>query len=167
MQVSRRTFVTGAAALSAVAALGLVVVPLPDAAEGYAVLSTGEVATVRALYDAMFPPGNRFGVAGSDVDLSGAVDASFADDLEPAVVPAFRQLLRAIGASPLPTHGRCFADLAHAERVAVLAAWADPSGLPRRLAWEALKVPLAMVWFAQAPVLATIGWRAECGGGTA
>lgn len=167
--VTRRALIGGTAALAAVAALGIGVGfgVLPGAAEGFEVLSEDEVATVRALYDAMFPPGNTFGVAGRDVDLAPRIDVAFAQEMEPELMPAFRYLLRAISLSPVPTHGARFAELDFEGRRAVLANWTDPENLPKRMGWEALKVPLAMAWFGQRAVLDSIGWRAECAMGTA
>lgn len=166
--VSRRALIGGTAAVAAVAALGAGVGfgVLPEPASGLVVLSEEEAGTIRALYDAMFPPGNSFGVAGHEVDLVARLDVAFAEEMEPETMPAFRYILRAISLSPVPTYGARFAELDFAGRRQVLANWTDPGNLPKRMAWEALKVPLAMAWFGQPEVLTSIGWRAECAVGT-
>lgn len=165
MNLSRRALLGAGAAVAALGAIGFTVADLPAPAPGFLVLSEGEAATIRALYDVLFPPGNAFGVAGRDVDLAPRIDLAFADELDPDLVPAFRLLLRAIDLGALPVYGSRFADLAEDARRTYFASWEDPANLPLRMGFEVLKVPLSMAWFYQPDVLHRIGWRASCAAG--
>lgn len=167
MVLSRRALLASAAALAALGGAAVAVGPLPSPAAGHEVLSDEEIVLVAALGDAMFPPGNPLGVAGASLPLAERVDELLGDTLDPMVAPVFRRVLQALDDGTLVSRGARFAALPLDARREVLAHWDDNDVLPRRAAFDALRLVMGMAYFTRPEVLASIGWRAPCARGTA
>lgn len=162
MLLTRRRLMLAGAALAAVGLGGWAVATLPEPGAGRLALSDDEVALVEALGEAMFPPGNPVGVAGSSLALGAAVDELLGDTLDPMVGPLFRHILAALDAGTLVSRGARFGALPLEARVDVLAHWDDNALFPRRAAYDALRLVMGMAYFNAPEVLAAIGWRARC-----
>lgn len=158
MALSRRKLLVGAAAVAAVAALGIPAVELPPAAPGLLVLSEYERALVAALGEAFFPPDNALGIDAAAVGIADEVDRLVGDELDPIVAPVFRYLLRALDVGTTASRGAGFASLPLPERRAVLDTWADNAVLPRRLAFDTFKTVLGLAFFNVPAVKQAVGW---------
>ena len=163
--LNRRALLLAGAAAASLAAAGVSVAVLPDAAPDLHVLSDDERAVVAALGEAFFPAGSPLGVSAADVDLPRRVDALLAEDLDPVVAPVFRDLLEALEGGTLVSRGATFSALPLEVRREVVATWAGPVILPRRLAYDALKSVLGMAFFNAPEVVARVGWSPRCHGG--
>ena len=161
--VSRRNFLVASLAAGAVVATGGFTARLGPAAPGAAVLTAHEIAIVDAIAEAMFPAG-RFPVDGVQAQVGPHVDRIVAELLDPPRLSGFRFVLRAVEMGTQVARGVRFTRLPLADRAEVLEAWADPSVFPRKVGFDVLKLFLGMAYFRHPAVLATIGWRAECGG---
>lgn len=164
--LSRRKFLAASSATLAALAVGGVVgagaLELPVAAPGRFCLSGHEVLLVQALAEALFPPGNALGVTAVGMDLAGEVDELMGDRLDPVVTPVFRRVLQVLDDGTLVSRGARFADLPLGARVDVMAAWAEPGVLARRLMYDALRTVVGMVFFCRPEVCSVIGWRPAC-----
>ena len=161
----RKVLATAGSALAAVAVGGVVGVgalELPAAAAGRACLSNHELLLVQALAEALFPPGNALGVTALGMDLAGEVDELMGDRLDPVVTPVFRRVLQALDDGTMVSRGARFADLPLDVRVGVMASWAEPGVLARRLMYDALRTIVGMVFFCRPEVVSAIGWRPAC-----
>jgi hypothetical protein len=158
MALSRRVLLLSGAAMAAVSAVGVEAVSLPSAAEGRRLLSLGELDLVRAVGEALFPPGNPMGIAADVVDLGEAVDALVGDYMDPIVAPVLRYLLRALDVGTTASRGVPFGSLSLEDRRAVLDTWADNAVLPRRLAYDTFKTILGMAFFNSEAVRDAAGW---------
>lgn len=162
MLVSRRTLMLATAALGAVGVAGIGAATLPDPAPGALVLAASELALVEALAEAMFPPDNPLGVSGAGLGMPERVDELLGDTLDPMVQPVFRHVLAALDAGTLVSRGSRFVALPLADRIDVLSHWDDNDLFPRRAAFDALRLVMAMAYFYAPGVAASIGWRARC-----
>lgn len=162
MLFSRRALLFSGTAAAGLTAVGVPVSVLPPASPGFLLLSPGEVALVSAIGEAFFPPGSALGVASADVDLPLLVDTLLAEELDPAVQPVFRYLLRAVDAGTFASRGASFASLPLEDRRMVLDNWADNAIFPRRVAYDALKSVIGMAFFNAPAVVERIGWSPSC-----
>ncbi len=160
--MDRRALLASSLALVGLVGVGALALPLPDAASGRRVLSDDEARTCAALAEAYFPPGNPLGVAASDTDLVGRLDAHCAEVYEPEVVLAFRWALRAVNAAVLARGGDLAAMPLEARR-AVVAAWSENDLLPRRLLQDLLRMALGIAFFNTPEARAAVGARPACG----
>lgn len=164
--LNRRKFLAGSGAALAALAVGGVVgagaVELPQPAAGRFCLSGHELLLVQALAEALFPPGNALGVSAVGMDLAAEVDELMGDRLDPVVTPVFRRVLQVLDDGTLVSRGARFADLPLGARVDVMAAWAEPGVLARRVMYDALRTIVGMVFFCRPEVCAVIGWRPGC-----
>lgn len=168
MTVTRRAVLVSGAAVAAVAALGVQLADLPASAPGGLLLSHDERHLVRAVGDAMFPPGNALGVSAEDVDVGQLVDDLMGSVLDPVVAPVFRYLLRALDLGTLASRGVAFSGLPREARREVLENWSDNAILPRRLAYDTFKTILGMAFFNAPEVRRGLGWdSSDCHGGAA
>ncbi len=151
-------------ALSAVAAGGVWEgASLPPPAMGALCLSARELGLVQALAEALFPPGSALGVSAVGMDLAAEVDELIGDRLDPVVRPVFRLAMEGLDDGTWVSRGARFVDLPIADRVAVLAHWADNAVLARRMTYDALRTVVGMVFFCRPEVTAAIGFRPGCG----
>lgn len=163
--IDRRTLLKGGLATGA--ALALVgAVQLPAAAPGLLALSEREAEIVAAVAEVLFP-GAPFPVSGVEAGIVAKVDHIVADSIPEVGATLFRYLLRTLEWGTLAGRGVRFSDLDLAGRHEVLSVWHQPGVLPRKIAWDALRMILAMAYFSHPEVRAHMGWRAECGGGVA
>lgn len=167
MHITRRQLVAATAACAALAGAGGVLAHLPAAAPGRHTFSAAELEVVAALADAFFPPGNPVGVSGAAVDVAAELDRLLAEDLDPVVGPVFRHLLRGLEYGAAATHGARFSRLERPLREEILADWAEPGNVPRRMAYEVLKTCIGWAWFSAPAVRAGLGWVSECHVGAA
>ena len=154
----------GGAALGGIAAAGGIATHLEPPAPGAWVLSAAELNTVRAVGEIMFPAG-VFPIDGTDPSVIAEVDRIVGDMLDSLRARAFRYVLRTLEYGTIATRGSRFSKLDLEHRRAVLAVWADPEVLVRRVSWDSLRVILAMAFFVQPEVCTAMEWRALCGGG--
>ncbi len=164
--ITRRQVLAATAAVTALGSGG-VLAHLPAPAPGRKLFSASEVEIVAALAEAFFPLGNPIGVAGGAVDVAGELDRLLVDDLDHVVAPVFRHLLRGIEYGSVATHGARFTALEPLAREEVLADWAEPGNVPRRMAYEVLKTCVGWAYFNAPQVRAALGWEAECHAGAA
>lgn len=122
---------------------------------------------MQAVGEALFPPGNPLGVTGAEVDLATRVDDLLGDHLDGEVGMVFRYVLRLLENGTLASRGTSFSALPLEERVDVLATWEDTGVLPRRLAYDALRLVYGMAFMTSREVLAVVGWAPRCRGGSA
>lgn len=167
MVFSRRNLLVGGGALAALAAVSVPAVVLPEAAEGRFLLGDAELRLVQAVGEALFPPGNPLGVSGAEVDLATRVDELLGDYLDGEVGLVFRYVLRLLEHGTLASRGTSFSVLSLDERVDVLATWADTGVLPRRLAYDALRLVYGMAFMTSPRALSAVGWAPRCRGGSA
>jgi hypothetical protein len=160
--VTRRTLLTGGVVAAAMAVVTGVGVRLPVAAAGRLALSAEELRVVRALAEVMFPSGH-FPRSGVEVGVEEEVDRIVGDVIAPVQAAAFRYVLRALEWGTMASRGLRFSALPLAERREVLAVWAEPGPLPRRIASDAVKAVMGMAYFSDRSVLDHIGYRATCG----
>ncbi|MBM4369047.1 MAG: gluconate 2-dehydrogenase subunit 3 family protein [Deltaproteobacteria bacterium] len=164
--ITRRQVLAATAAVTAIGSGG-VLAHLPSPAPGRKLFSAAEVEVVTALAEAFFPAGNPIGVAGGGVDVAGELDRLLVDELDHVVAPVFRHLLRGIEYGSVATHGARFSALEPLAREEVLAEWAEPANVPRRMAYEVLKTCVGWAYFNAPQVRAALGWEAECHAGAA
>lgn len=167
MWLTRRILLITAAATGALAAAGFELVQLPPVAPGSWALSEGELESVTALGEAMFPPGNPLGVSGPDVGIAHRVDHLIGQDLDPEIRDLFRYLLKALDEGTLLSRGQRFGALSLEDRRSVLAHWEDNDLLPRRALYDGLRLVMGMAFFNTSEVNAAIGWKASCHLGSA
>ena len=165
--ISRRAVVTSAAALAALAVLGLQEATLPSPGPDAQVLSPAEAHLVACLGVALFPVGNPLGVSGADVDLPAAVDELLGNTLDHEIQLVFRYFLRALDQGTRVARGMGFGSLPEAARREVLATWSDNAVLPRRMMHDLFRLVMGMAFFNEPAVVAAVGWRAECSVGSA
>jgi hypothetical protein len=130
-------------------------------ASGRRVLSPSEAATVSAIAEALFPPGNGLGVSAADVDVAGAVDAQLASLLknERRIVRAF---LVAFESWPRASLKGAFSSLPLPDRIAMLRELETGSGTSRQVA-SLVRTIVGAPFFEDERVLAAIGHRWGCG----
>lgn len=165
MHTRRHILRASTAVLALVAVVGVTgfeVVSLAAPAPGRFCLSPRELDLVQALAEALFPPGSALGVSAVDMNLSFEVDELIGDRLDPVVTPVFRHVLQVLDDGTLLSRGARFADLELAERIEVMAAWAEPGVLARRMMYDALRTVVGMVFFCRPEVNAVIGWAPTC-----
>lgn len=117
-------------------------------APGRKLLSEGEARLVAALADAYLPPGNAFGVAGSDVEIAAGVDQYLAA-LPPTQARLLRGLLITVDLWPrisLRSRSR-FVALSREERTSVLAAFETSTSRERRQLASLLRLLVAIPFF--------------------
>ncbi|GDX79996.1 hypothetical protein LBMAG42_18070 [Deltaproteobacteria bacterium] len=90
-----------------------------------------------------------------------------AEDLDPVVAPVFRHLLRGLEYGAVATHGGRFSRLERPLREQILAEWAEPGNVPRRMAYDVLKTCIGWAWFNAPEVRAGLGWQSSCHVGAA
>lgn len=139
MPITRRQLLVATSACTALAGKGGVLAQLPAPAPGLAMLSQGELEIVSALADAFFPPGTALGVWGASQNVAEELDRLLVEDLDPVVGPVFRHLLRGLEHGAVTTHGGRFSRLERPLREQILAEWAEPGNIPRRMAHDVLK----------------------------
>jgi hypothetical protein len=163
--VTRRRVLSGMAAFSAVSVVagGAVVLHLDAPAPGRRLLSVRELAIVAAIGEVLLPAG-AFPIDGAAPGVVAEVDRIVATVLEPLHARGFRYLLRSFEFGSLTGQGSTFSSLSPERRREVIAVWSDPSVLPRRIGWEAIRVVLGMAFFAQPEVTLAMQWRSICGG---
>jgi hypothetical protein len=161
-RISRRQLLLGGAGLAAggaaAAGFGL---SLGSPAEGFRVLSRGEVAVVRAAAMAMFP-GAPFPVNGLEAKVAEGVDAFLADVLDGLRGAGFRYVLRTLEWGTLASRGSRFSELDLPTRQLVLDTWAEPEVFTRRVAGDSVKVVLGTAYFANDQVLDHMEWDGGC-----
>ncbi len=163
--VHRRALLKGGLAVGA--ALALVgVAQLPASAPGRLALSERESEIVAAVAEVLFP-GAPFPISGVDAGVVAEVDRIVDDCIPEVGATLFRYLLRALEWGTLAARGVRFSDLDLETRREVLEVWHQPNLLPRKIAWDAMRMILAMAYFSHPEVLAHMEWRATCGGGVA
>lgn len=161
--IDRRTLLRGG--LAAGASLALVgTLQLPAPAPGLLALSEREAEIVAAVAEVLFP-GAPFPVSGVEAGVVAEVDRIVADSIPEVGATLFRYLLRTLEWGTLASRGVRFSDLDLVSRTEVLEVWHQPGVLPRKIAWDAMRMVLSMAYFSHPEVLAHLGWRAECGGG--
>ncbi len=158
--IQASTSVLAAAALTA--GIGFEAVRLAPAAPGSSCLSARELVLVQALAESLFPPGSPLGVTAVGMDLAPEVDELIGDRLDPVVTPVFRHVLQALDDGTLLSRGTRFADLPLEARIEVIAAWAEPGVLARRIMYDALRTIVGMVFFCRPEVNAVVGWSPAC-----
>jgi hypothetical protein len=163
--VSRRQWLQAGLAFAAAIAFGAGL-RLDAPATGALVLSAEEIDVVRALAAVMFP-GDPFPVDGLQAGVAEEVDRIVGDLLVEPAASGFRYVLRAVEWGTLASRGARFSQLPADDRRDVLDAWADPTVLPRRVAWDSIRLVLGMAYFRHPQVLDRIGWRSSCAAGTA
>jgi hypothetical protein len=163
--VSRRRVLLGVAAGSVAGGAGAtLVLRLEAPAPGARVLSARELDVVRAIGEVVLPAG-VFPIDGTAPAVLAEVDRTVADMLYPAQARGFRYILRTLEYGSIARHGLPFTRLPAQVRKEIVDNWHDPALLPRRVAWDSVRVVLGMAFFAQPEVTAEMGWRALCGGG--
>ena len=167
MPITRRLLLAATTACAALAGTGGVLAHLPAPAPGHALFSEAELQIVAALADAFFPPGNVVGVSGAAVNVAAELDRMLAEDLDPVVAPVFRHLLRGLEYGAVATHGGRFSRLERPLREQILAEWAEPGNVPRRMAYDVLKTCIGWAWFNAPEVRAGLGWQSSCHVGAA
>lgn len=163
--LTRRRLLAGSAAAALAAAGGITVIE-GTPAPGALLLTVRELAIVEAMAEVMFP-GEPFPIDGVQAGVPAEVDRIAAQVLEPIHAHGFRALLHTLEWGTLASRGTPFSALPRDERAMVLERWLTPDLFTRRIAAEAFKVVLGMAYFAHPTVLAHIGWRSSCGGGSA
>ncbi|MCB9674635.1 MAG: gluconate 2-dehydrogenase subunit 3 family protein [Alphaproteobacteria bacterium] len=159
--ITRRRVLAGLGVAAGAAGIGGYSLTFGAPAPGATVLSSNELAVVRAIAEVWFPAG-IFPVDGIEADVAGEVDASVADLLDPVRLAGFRYVLRALEWGTFASRGARFTALDAATRLEVLRTWGDPSVLPRRVATDSLKALLGIAYFSHPAVLAAIGWKPGC-----
>ncbi|MBA2321764.1 MAG: hypothetical protein H0V89_11490 [Deltaproteobacteria bacterium] len=132
-------------------------------AVGARILSVRELAIVRAIGEALMPPG-VFPIDGGAPSVALEIDRVVAEVLEPLHARGFRYLLRSFEFGPLTRQHGLFTSLPLDRRREVMAVWADPTFLPRRIGWEAIRAVFGMAFFSRPEVVQAMGWRSICGG---
>ncbi len=161
--LTRRHLLQASASILALSGLGAWrALDLPAAAAGSVCLSAPEHLLVQALAEALFPPGSSLGVSAVGMELAAEVDDLLGDRLEPVVGLVFRYTLAGLNDGTLVSRGARFVNLPLSERVDVLARWAEPGVLARRLAYDALRTVVGMVFFCRPEVTRAIGWAPPC-----
>jgi hypothetical protein len=152
----------------AVSVAGLVWVGLrvawgyPAPGRRYRVLMRGEVAVLRAVSEAMFPPGGHIEDSGPEADLRHYTDRWMAAS-QPRIRTLMHLLFFLIEHStvlfPAPGRGgrRRFSSLSLEQRIALLGAWGGSRLYARRLVFLSLRSILTMGYFAHPPVLRQLG----------
>lgn len=163
--LDRRTVLRGGLAVGA-AFLVAGAVTLPGAGAGLLTLSTRERELVEAMAVVLFP-GTHFPLDGVQADVVVQIDRILADDVSAVAATGFRYVLRAIEIGTLASHGRRFSDLPTPEQQHILDAWAAPGLLPRRLAFDGVKMMFGMAYFRHPEIQAHMGYRSACSGGNA
>lgn len=166
LMLSRRTLLAGGGALAALAGVTVPAVVLPSAAPGRFLFGEAELVLIQAVGEALFPPGNPLGVAGEQVDLATRVDELLGDALDAEVGTVFRYVLRALENGTIASRGMAFSTLRLDDRIDVLNHWEDTGVLPRRMAYDALRLVYGMAFMTTPEVLAVVGWSARCQGGS-
>ena len=133
-------------------------------AKGAQVLTAPEFAVVDAVAEILFP-GAPFPLSGIEAGVSSEVDRIIAEVLEPVHAAGFRYVLRTLEWGTLASRGHRFSALSVEDRTDVLSTWKGPDQMARRVAGDGLRVILGMAYFGHPEVLASMGWRATCGGG--
>lgn len=167
MPITHRQLLAASTACAALAVGGGVLARLPAPAPGRRLFSAGECEAVVALADALFPPGSPVGVAGSATDVAAELDRMLADDLDPVVVPVFRNLLRGLEYGSAATHGGRFSHLERPVREEILAEWSQAGNVPRRMAYEVLKTCVGWAWFNAPGLRAGLHWQSDSHAGAA
>ncbi|MSQ03762.1 MAG: gluconate 2-dehydrogenase subunit 3 family protein [Myxococcales bacterium] len=167
MPITRRQLLAATTACATLAGAGGVLAHLPAPAPGRVVLSDEETQVVAALADALFPPGNPIGVAGSAVNVAAELDRMLGEDLDPVVAPVFRHLLRGLEFGSVATHGGRFSRLERPVREEILTDWSASGSVPRRMAYDVLKTCVGWAWFNAPAVRAGLGWQSDCHVGAA
>lgn len=162
MHLSRRRVIIGAATVAALAALGVRVTRLPGAAPSHRLLSDDEFVLVTAIADGLFPPGNPLGVAGNEVAVAEEVDRLLATELDPEMRLVFRYLIRGLDLGTVASRGRSFAALDTEARADVMRVWSDSSVVPRRMAFEGIKLVVGMAFMNDPKIVAATGWEFSC-----
>lgn len=162
--IGRRSLLKGGAALTAVVGLvgGVGFVVLDGPAPGFRILSPAEVATVQALGEALFPPGNPLGVSGLEVDVAARVDELLAEWLDPMLILPTRYLLRGFRVGSMVSRASDFSSLPLADREEVMEVWSHHDLLPRRLAYDALRSVIGLSIFLDDRMFAATGWETAC-----
>jgi len=163
--ITRRSLLTGAVAVGAALSLAGVV-HLPAAATGGRVLSELERTVVEHIAEVFFP-GAPMPLSGVEAGVAEEVDRILAEVVPPLHATGFRYLLRGLEWGPLYSHGARFTQLGVRERAEVLEIWSDPGILPRRVAFDALRMVMGMAYFRHPEVREAMGYRMLCGGGVA
>jgi len=134
----------------------------PAPGRRYQVLMRGEVAVLRAVSEAMFPPGGHIEDSGPEADLRQYIDRWMAAS-QPRIRTLMHLLFFLIEHStvlfPAPGHGgrRRFSSLSLEQRIALLGAWGGSRLYARRLVFLSLRSILTMGYFAHPPVLRQLG----------
>ncbi len=162
MQVSRRRVIVGAATVAVLAALGIRMSRLPEPSTSHRLLSDDEFVLVTAIADGLFPPGNPLGVAGRDVAVADEVDRLLATELDPEMRLVFRYLIRGLDIGTTASRGKSFVSLDTEARADVLRVWSDTAVLPRRMAFEGIKLVVGMAFMTDPKVSAATGWESAC-----
>ncbi len=129
---------------------------------GLSLLRAGEVATVAAAAEVLFPPGGPVPPSGLDAGVPAYVDRYIA-----AVPRPTRLLMRAllfliehatlVFAAPGRGGRRRFSALDEDQREAVLVGWSTSRHFARRLVFTSLRAMLTMGYFADPAVLRAMG----------
>lgn len=163
MVTRRRVLGAGAAFVAVSVVGGAFVLRLDDPAPGARLLSLRELAIVRAIGEVLLPAG-AFPIHGGDPSVVAEVDRVVEQVLDPLHARGFRYLLRSFEFGTLTGQHAVFSSLSLEERREVIQIWADPSVLPRRIGWEAIRAVMGMAYFSRPEVTAAMGWRSICGG---
>jgi len=118
---------------------------------------------VEAVAEVLFP-GDPFPVNGREAGVAAEVDRIVGEVLEPVPAAGFRYVLRALEWGTFASRGRRFSRLPASARAEVLSTWKAPEQMTRRVAGDSLRAVLGMAYFSHPEVLASMGWRATCGG---
>lgn len=163
--LSRRAILAGGGGALAAGAVvgGGVTMHLGAPAPGALTLTAREMVVIDAVAEILFP-GDPFPLNGIEAEVARDVDRIVGEVLEPLHATAFRYVLRALEWGTLAGRGRRFSRLPESVRADVLATWKEPETVARRVAGDSLRVVLGMAYFSHPEILASMGWRATCGG---
>lgn len=162
-RISRRRLIGAGLAVGAVGVggSGAVALTLERPAPGARVFSSREQQILAAVGEVLFPAG-VFAIDGRDPWVLAEIDRIAATTFDALHARGFRYVLRSLEFGTIVRQGRPFSRLSVERRRAVLETWGDPDVLPRRVAWDSLRVVFGMAFFAHPKVIAEMGWRVGC-----
>ena len=158
-KTSRRNFLIGAAALTA---LGTVALKLPSPGPDAQVISQSEREVVAAIGAAMFPVG-FFSVSDAAPHIITRFDTVLVDHLDAVQRRGVRYLLKILNTQSYAQYQQGIAQLDTPSVTGLLQGWDKEHSGVQAMAMEALKALLSMAYFAEPSVLNELGWTLGCG----
>ena len=163
-KLTRRQLLTiGASGLAVLGVVGTAGLYLPPAAPAGLVLSISERAIVAAIGATLFT-GGGFPVSGDSELFVNEVDSILQNVTMQPHRSALRYLIRSVEFGSTPTHRARFSQLPDTDRTVILNTWASSSLYTRRLAFQSLKLIMAMAYFSLPEVRDHMGWDTICRG---